>query len=127
MPRLQWVAGNCLDIITRGAVEQGKLLLQTDHVLGILAHIYRSTIASQAGAYAFLDFAIGRLHVVGQRKDFLIEDVQEVDEDYAYPNDILCAVNVVEGVQLLRNTRLAFNAIIIAIAARVLASLATSR
>ena len=61
------------DIMTRDAVEQGKLLLRTDHVHGILARIDHSTIASQARAYAFLDFTIGRLPLLGQRKDFLLE------------------------------------------------------
>ena len=90
VPRLQQIAGNCLDMMTRGAGEQGKLLLQIDHVLGTLARIDHSTIASQARAYPFLDFAIGRLTVVGQRKDFSLEDVQEANEDYAFPNSIVC-------------------------------------
>ena len=87
-----------------------KLLWQTAHVFKVLARIYHSTIASQARAYASLDSAIGRLPVVGQRKDFSLEDVQEVDEDYAFPNGISCAVNVVEGFQLLGKRRLAFKA-----------------
>ena len=46
------------DIMTRDAVEQGKLLPRTDHVLGFLARIDHSTIASQAKAYAFLDLLL---------------------------------------------------------------------
>ena len=61
------------DIMTRDAVEQGRLLPRTDHVLRYLARIDHGTIASQAKAYAFLNFTIGRLLVLGQRKDLLLE------------------------------------------------------
>ena len=68
---------------------------------------------------------------MGWRKDFLLKDivqpilqlaftVREIDEDYTFLDGILCAGDLIEGVQLLGNKRLASKAVIVAVLFRVL-------
>ena len=127
MPRPQRVAGKRLDITNRDAVEQGKLLLQAGHLLGIRARIDHSTIARRKGTMGSPNSLLAGFALWASAKNFLLKDVQEVEEDHALPNGISCAVNLVEGAQLLGNRRLAFKAIIVIMAVRVLAQVAISR
>ena len=120
MPRTEKVAGIVSISLLVALSSKVKPLRHTAHVFKVLTRIDHSSIACHTRANLFLDFAIGRLALWGSART-LTRGSQEVDEDYAFTNGISCAVNIVEGIQLLGNARLAFKAITIAIVVRVLA------